>query len=115
MAEFGKPEQQPYEVVEIGGGAGRIEGVMVRAFLIVGEERAPEMLRKVKASRLKSIACGVIMLVATAIALPLMFWATSYGDPFWSRYFWLPWMVGGLLCGIAGIVPVLIESLSSAR
>ena len=40
MAEFGKPEQQPYEVVEIGGGAWRIEDGMVRAFLIEGEERA---------------------------------------------------------------------------
>ena len=43
------------------------------------------------------------MLVATAIALPLMFWATNYGEPFWSRFFWIPWMVGGLLCGIASI------------
>ena len=46
---------------------------------------------------------GIIMLVATAIALPLMFWATNYGEPFWSRFFWIPWMVGGLLCGIASI------------
>ncbi|MBQ6395299.1 MAG: hypothetical protein IJH87_03010, partial [Atopobiaceae bacterium] len=70
----------------------------------VGVERAPEMLRKVKASRLQSTVCAAIMLVATAIALPLMFWATDFGEPFWSRYFWIPWMVGGLLCGVACII-----------
>jgi hypothetical protein len=44
------------------------------------------------------------MLLATAVALPLMFWATWYGEPFWRQYFWIPWMVGGLLCGVASII-----------
>ena len=70
---------------------------------IVGEERAPAVLAKVRRSKRKGAVCGIIMLLATAIALPLMFWATSYGDPFWIRYFWIPWMVGGLLCAIASI------------
>lgn len=70
---------------------------------IVGEDRAPQVLAKVRGNRRKGAACGIIMLLATAIALPLMFWATSYGDPFWIRYFWLPWMVGGLLCAVACI------------
>ncbi|MBR3326054.1 MAG: helix-turn-helix transcriptional regulator [Atopobiaceae bacterium] len=70
---------------------------------IVGSERAPLVLEKVRRNRRVSAACGIIMLLATAIALPLMFWATSFGEPFWSRFFWIPWMVGGLLCGIASI------------
>jgi len=71
---------------------------------IVGEERAPKVLEKVRRSKRKGAACGVIMLVATAIAIPLLFWATSYGDPFWIRFFWLPWMVGGLFCGAVCII-----------
>ena len=71
---------------------------------IVGEDRAPRVLAKVRTSKRVGTACGVIMLLATAIALPLMFWATSYGEPFWRQFFWIPWMVGGLLCGIASIV-----------
>ena len=71
---------------------------------IVGEERAPEVLRKVRVSKREGAVCGVIMLIATAIALPLMFWATWYGDPFWRQFFWMPWMVGGLLCGAASII-----------
>ncbi len=70
---------------------------------IVGEDRAPAVLEKVRRSKRKGAVCGIIMLVATAIALPLMFWATWYGDPFWISYFWLPWLVGGLLCGAACI------------
>ena len=68
---------------------------------IVGEERAPAVLEKVRRNKRKGAVCGIIMAIATVIALPLMFWATSYGDPFWISYFWLPWMVGGVLCGVA--------------
>ena len=71
---------------------------------IVGPERAPLVLEKVRRSKLTGTACGVIMLVATIIALPLMFWATSVGNTFWIQFFWVPWMVGGLLCGVAAIV-----------
>ncbi len=71
---------------------------------IVGVDRAAEVLDKVHRNSRIGAACGVIMLLATAIALPLMFWATQMGDAFWTRFFWMPWMVGGLLCGIASIV-----------
>jgi len=70
---------------------------------IVGEERAPKVLEKVRASKRAGSVCGIIMLLATAVALPLMFWATWYGEPFWRQFFWIPWMVGGLLCGVASI------------
>ncbi len=68
---------------------------------IVGEDRAPQVLAKVRRSKKKGAVCGIIMLLATAVALPLMFWATWYGEPFWRQFFWIPWMVGGFLCGIA--------------
>ena len=71
---------------------------------IVGEERASVVLAKVRRSKRTGAACGVIMLIATAIALPLMFWATSSGDQFWTAYFWIPWMVGGFCCAVAAIL-----------
>ena len=71
---------------------------------IVGPERAPLVLEKVRRSKRKGAACGIIMLLATAVALPLMFWATSNGNTFWTQYFWIAWMVGGFLCAIACIV-----------
>ena len=70
---------------------------------IVGEDRAPQVLAKVRRNKRKSAVCGIIMLVATAIALPLMFWATTSGQQFWTKFFWIPWMVGGLLCAVASI------------
>ena len=71
---------------------------------IVGEERAPVVLEKVRTSKRIGTVSGVIMLLATAIALPLMFWATSSGNTFWTQFFWLPWMVGGILCGVASLI-----------
>jgi len=71
---------------------------------IVGEERAPQVLSKVRRSKRKGAVCGIIMLLATAIALPLLFWGTQAGHSFWMRFFWIPWMVGGLLCAVASIV-----------
>ena len=71
---------------------------------IVGAARATAVLDKVRRNKRTGLVCGIIMLVATAIALPLMFWATQCGDPFWSKFFWIPWMVGGLMCGIASTV-----------
>ena len=74
---------------------------------IVGEERAAKVLARTRRGKLIGAICGIIMILATIVGLCLMF----YGEPL----FWISWMVGGLLCGIAGIIPVLIESLSSAR
>lgn len=70
---------------------------------IVGADRAPEVLAKVRRSKLIGAVCGIIMLVATAIALPLMFWADGTDQAFWRSFFWIPWMVGGLCCAIASI------------
>ena len=71
---------------------------------IVGEERAPRVLEKVRRSKRKGAVCGIIMLLATVVALPLLFWGTQTEHTFWMRFFWIPWMVGGLFCAIASIV-----------
>ncbi|MDO4437705.1 MAG: helix-turn-helix transcriptional regulator [Coriobacteriaceae bacterium] len=49
-----------------------------------------------------SKACTVIMLVATIIALAWLFVGPSIGAP--MSIFWLPWVIGGVLCGIACVV-----------
>lgn len=62
-------------------------------------------------------ACVVIMLVATIIALSWLFMGPSLAGATWDAiggghssadspvsYFWLPWVIGGILCGIVAIV-----------
>ena len=68
---------------------------------IVGEERAPQVLARVRRNKRKGAACGIIMLVATAIALPLLFWGIDSGNRSLISYFWLPLVLGGLMCGVA--------------
>ena len=72
---------------------------------IVGEERAARTLVKVRRRRKSNAVCGIIMLVATIIALVLMFYGQELGkDAFLHNFFWIPWVVGGLLCAVATIV-----------
>lgn len=70
---------------------------------IVGGERAAKVLAKVRSNKRKGAACGIIMIVATAIALSLLFWGIASDRSFWISFFWLPWMIGALLCGVACI------------
>lgn len=48
--------------------------------------------------------CGIIMMIATIVALALLF--LSRGPHGWDgpivagRFFWLPWPIGGIVCGI---------------
>ena len=72
---------------------------------IVGEERAPQVLVKVRRERRLGAVCGIIMLVATIVGLSLMFYGSHAHDSFLMRYFWIAWMVGGLLCAIASLIP----------
>ena len=76
------------------------------------EARKEALLDKsARNKRLEGI-CGVIMLVATIIALTWMFlmpvafggvdnvdWANSL-----AGYFWLPWPIGGIICGTVCII-----------
>ena len=56
--------------------------------------------------------CGTIMLVATIIALAWLFIVPSFYGGFdhvdWGNslagYFWLPWPIGGIACGIVAIL-----------
>ena len=69
-------------------------------------------------ARLTGAVCGIIMLIATATGLCLLFLnpAALRGD--WSAVgssaadgamFWLPWPIGGVLCGVAAVAIQLIK------
>ena len=74
---------------------------------IVGEERAAKVLARTRRSKLVGVACSIIMILATIVGLCLMF----YGEPF----FWMAWFVGGLLCGVAALIPALVSSLAKVQ
>ncbi len=74
---------------------------------IVGEERAAQVLARTRRSKLVGVACGIIMILATIVGLCLMF----YGEPF----YWMAWLVGGLLCGVAALIPALVSSLAKVQ
>lgn len=68
--------------------------------------RASALQRK---SQITGSLCGAIMLLATAIALCLLFVPMAQADfknvsDHVLPYFWLPWPIGGLLCGIVGLL-----------
>lgn len=63
--------------------------------------------------------CGIIMILATIVALCLLFVPLGVGGvgamdaPDWqpsgfTMFFWLPWPIGGLLCGIVALVVRLV-------
>ena len=54
-------------------------------------------LRNRRVNNLVGTACGIIMLVATIVGLLLLFIAKA-------DMFWVPWPVGGICCGIAGVL-----------
>lgn len=55
--------------------------------------------------------CGVIMLVSTIVALVWLFVAPGWTSGSLAHLFWLPWVVGGIACGI---VSVLAETFGEA-
>lgn len=62
-------------------------------------ERARRRLeRKHRTARLRSGLCGMTMILATVAGLLLLF----IPGP-WHAYFWLAWVVGGLLCAVISI------------
>jgi len=62
-------------------------------------ERARARLeRRHRKSQLTSGLCGIIMIAATMVGVALLL------VPQWhTAYFWMAWVVGGLLCGVASI------------
>lgn len=71
-------------------------------------ERKQEMLHNHTVEKRTSAVCGIIMIVATIIALLMLFLPIASGDPDYTHgavtLFWLPWPIGGLLCGIATLL-----------
>lgn len=51
--------------------------------------------------------CGIIMIIATIVALALLFVFVDNGA---HSYFWLSWPIGGLLCGISTLVTNAVKA-----
>lgn len=67
------------------------------------EEQRERALALKQESRLAGPICGCIMIVATIIALSLLFIPLGNGSEV-DEFFWLPWPIGGLLCGAATLI-----------
>lgn len=71
------------------------------------EQRA-EVLRKHESGKRIGAVCGTIMIVATIVALGLLFVPAMGSNSAEARHFvgcfWLPWPLGGLLCGVASLL-----------
>lgn len=61
-------------------------------------------------SRLTGAICGVIMLLATVVALLMLFLGMAGSDvDAWMKVFWVPWPIGGVLCGVVSIIVPLVK------
>lgn len=74
----------------------------------VSAERKQEMLQNRRTDKRIGAVCGTIMIIATIIALLMLFLPMANGDPDYRQgaiaLFWLPWPIGGMLCGIATLL-----------
>ena len=62
-------------------------------------------------SRLTGAICGVIMLLATVVALLMLFLGMAGSDvDAWMKVFWVPWQIGGVLCGVVVIIVPLVKA-----
>ncbi len=59
----------------------------------------PEILAQRHRSKLTGALCGCVMILATIIGLLLLLVPQLY-----TPYFWLSWVVGGLLCGMISVI-----------
>lgn len=82
------------------------------------EEERASLLSQRRTSKKVDAAHGVIMLVATIIALVWLFslpaatggdWGSIDWNSGIATMFWIPWMVGGLLCGIVSVIAKAFE------
>ncbi len=69
---------------------------------LTDEQRARVLALKHE-SRIVGSVCGCIMIVATIIALSMLFVPMGKGDEVYE-FFWLPWLIGGLLCGAVTLI-----------
>lgn len=90
-----------------------LEEAEIASAATIPDESKPEFIRARKAEKRIGAICGMIMIVATAIALVLLFVPLGFGGDYSSglvRFFWLPWPIGGLMCGV---VSLLIKGFGS--
>lgn len=96
----------PVSVANAGGGAGT--GSADAA--IAGAEEPSVCLhesdpRRRRTMPRRSKLCSTIMIAATIVALAWLFVSAIAGAPGnWGYLFWLPWVIGGLCCGIVSVV-----------
>lgn len=96
LAEYNKSVAEELELEEITSAA-------------IDEARREALLERRRASKRVGAVCAVIMIVATIVGLLLLFvpvLTSPDPDSFEpegtsAMWFWLAWVVGGLLCGIA--------------
>lgn len=67
----------------------------------LGTSDADALIRKRRRNSRVGSLCGIIMIVATVIALLLFFLAPT---PAAAAHFWLPWPIGGLACGAVSLM-----------
>lgn len=99
VAEYNRSVAEDLEVEEI-------------ASAQVDEEVREALLERKRSGDRVAAVCGVIMIVATIVAFILLFAPVfSAGDPSSFRpegtsamWFWMSWVVGGLLCAIVSIL-----------
>lgn len=70
-------------------------------------EKKEEMLKTKSIDRKIGALCGAIMMIATIVALVMLF-VPGYQEPL----FWMAWPIGGILCGI---VSVLMKGFSTSE
>ncbi|WP_244609152.1 hypothetical protein [Bifidobacterium moukalabense] len=89
-------------------------------------ENSPQSTQSTNATdkyydKLAGAVCGIIMLTATVVALLMLFVGVNVnaahgGNPgFWGAIFWIPWPIGGVLCGIASTVIQLLKIRAGRR
>lgn len=85
-----------------------LEESEIIAATTIPEAEKPELMRAKKTDKRIGAVCGTIMIIATAIALLMLFIPLASGSNEYNSgliaFFWLPWPIGGLLCGIAALL-----------
>lgn len=85
--------------------AGEVLSAQELARAPIPDDRRQGMLVQGRQEKRIGAVCGTIMIVATIVALLMLFipqLSGPTGEPL--PYFWLPWPIGGLLCGIASLL-----------
>lgn len=95
-------------VAEYNRGAAEVLESYEIAAADIPPERKQELLDAHAVEKRVGAVCGAIMMVATIVALLLLFGSVATGLDDYSHglisLFWLPWPIGGLLCGVVALL-----------